>query len=70
VVAGCIIALIVGLLVVNDRTVAAALLAVGAAAAAVALLARSRLGGHTGDVLGASQQAAEVAALAAVAVMT
>jgi adenosylcobinamide-GDP ribazoletransferase len=70
VVAGCIIALIVGLLVVDDRTVAAALLAVGAAATAVAVLARSRLGGHTGDVLGASQQAAEVAALAAVAVMT
>ena len=70
VVVGCVIALIVGLLVVDDRTVAAALLAVGGAATGVALLARSRLGGHTGDVLGASQQAAEMAALAAVAVMT
>jgi adenosylcobinamide-GDP ribazoletransferase len=69
VVAGAI-ALVVGLLVVDDRAVAAALLSVGGAATGVALLARSTLGGNTGDVLGASQQAAEVAALAAVAVMT
>jgi adenosylcobinamide-GDP ribazoletransferase len=42
-------------------------LAVGAAAAAgVASLARRQIGGHTGDVLGAVQQAAEVAVLFAV----
>jgi adenosylcobinamide-GDP ribazoletransferase len=69
VVAAVIIAFVVGLLVLDDRVVAAALLAAGVAAAGVALLARSALGGHTGDVLGASQQAAEITALAAVAVM-
>jgi adenosylcobinamide-GDP ribazoletransferase len=35
-------------------------------AAAVALLARQQIGGHTGDVCGAAQQTAEVAALLAV----
>jgi len=69
VVAAVIIAFVVGLLVLDDRVVAAALLAAGVAAAGVSLLARSSLGGHTGDVLGASQQAAEIAALAAVAVI-
>ncbi len=69
VVVACVVALIIGLLVLDDRAVAAALLGVGVAAAGVALLARSSLGGHTGDVLGASQQAAEIAALAAVAVI-
>jgi adenosylcobinamide-GDP ribazoletransferase len=69
VVAAGIIALIIGLLVLDDRAVAAALLAAGGAVAGVALLARPSLGGHTGDVLGASQQAAEIAALAAVAVI-
>jgi adenosylcobinamide-GDP ribazoletransferase len=69
VVAASIIALIVGLLILDDRAVAAALLAAGGAATGVALLARSSLGGHTGDVLGASQQAAEIAALVAVAVI-
>jgi adenosylcobinamide-GDP ribazoletransferase len=39
-------------------------LAAAVAAAGVALLARARIGGQTGDILGASQQAALVAALA------
>lgn len=69
VVAAVGIALIVGLLVLDDRAIAAALLAAGGAAAGVALLAKSSLGGHTGDVLGASQQAAEITALAAIAVI-
>lgn len=43
---------------------AAALAALGAAA--LALLARQQIGGHTGDVCGAAQQTAEVAALLAV----
>jgi adenosylcobinamide-GDP ribazoletransferase len=43
---------------------AAALAAVGAAA--VALIAWRQIGGYTGDVCGAAQQAAEVAALLAV----
>ena len=41
----------------------AALLAAGGAAVAVALLARARIGGQTGDILGATQQVAEVAVL-------
>ncbi len=48
---------------------AAAALAVAAVlgAAVVAVLAYRRIGGHTGDVLGAAQQVAEMAALIAVA---
>ncbi len=43
-------------------------IAAGAAAvAAMAWLARRQIGGHTGDVLGATQQVAEVAVLAAAA---
>ena len=44
-----------------------AALAVAAAAAGTAALARAKLGGQTGDVLGAAQQAGEVAALVALA---
>ena len=46
----------------------AALGAAAGAAAALAVLARRRLGGYTGDVLGAIQQATELAVLIAVAV--
>lgn len=45
----------------------AAGLAAALAALAVAALARARIGGQTGDILGAVQQAAEIAALAALA---
>jgi adenosylcobinamide-GDP ribazoletransferase len=41
----------------------AAVLAAGLAALGVAWLARARIGGQTGDILGAAQQAAEIAAL-------
>ena len=47
----------------------AAIAAAGAATAAVAALARRTLGGHTGDVLGACQQVAEIAVLAVAAAM-
>ena len=51
-----------------DLRAALAMLLIGAlAAGAVALLARRRLGGYNGDILGAAQQAAETAALLAVA---
>ncbi len=40
-------------------------LAAGLAAAGIARVARARIGGQTGDILGASQQLAEVAALLA-----
>ena len=42
--------------------------AAGVAAVIVARLADRRIGGHTGDVLGATQQAAEAAALAALTI--
>ncbi len=45
----------------------AALVLAALAAGATALLARARLGGYTGDVLGAIEQAAEVAVLIAAA---
>jgi adenosylcobinamide-GDP ribazoletransferase len=47
----------------------AAIAAAGAATAAVALLAHRTLGGQTGDVLGACQQAAEIAVLAVAGAM-
>ena len=65
------IALVLGLpllgLGVGAATGAAVLILAGMAALAVALLARRALGGHTGDVLGAVQQVAEIAALAGAA---
>jgi adenosylcobinamide-GDP ribazoletransferase len=64
--AAAIIGGLVALIALGPVTalLAAALAAIGAAA--VALLARRQIGGHTGDVCGAAQQAAEVAALLAV----
>lgn len=43
--------------------------AAGAAALGVALLARARIGGQTGDILGASQQIAELSALGVAAAL-
>ena len=64
---GGALALIVAL-VALDAGPAVAALAVGALAAlAMALLARRQIGGHTGDVLGAVQQTAEVAMLFTIA---
>jgi len=60
------IAAAVALVAVGPITAIVALLAGGGAAWALAGLARARLGGQTGDVLGAVQQAAEVAVLLAV----
>jgi adenosylcobinamide-GDP ribazoletransferase len=66
VVAAAIIGGLVALIALGPviALVAAALAAIGAAA--VALLARWQIGGHTGDVCGTVQQTAEVAALLAV----
>ncbi|MEV8467813.1 adenosylcobinamide-GDP ribazoletransferase [Fluviibacterium sp. DFM31] len=52
-----------------DSSVMVAALATAAAAVAVALLARAKIGGQTGDVLGATQQIAEVAALLSLTVL-
>ena len=42
-----------------------ALMAAGLAALAIALIARAKIGGQTGDILGAAQQGAEIAVLLA-----
>lgn len=63
---GLVAGLIVVLLLTGFAGIPAAL-AAGAGAGLVALLARSRIGGQTGDVMGATQQVAEIAALAVLA---
>lgn len=62
-----VLAMVPAVAMTGPARAAAAALAAAAAALAVGLLARRRLGGHTGDVLGAAQQAAEIAALLALA---
>ncbi|TDK51733.1 adenosylcobinamide-GDP ribazoletransferase [Antarcticimicrobium luteum] len=56
------LALIAALILTGAATLAAALWA-GLAVAGTGALARARLGGQTGDILGAAQQLAEIAAL-------
>jgi len=66
------LALGLGALVAGALTGAALaplLLAVGGAGLAMGLIARRKLGGQTGDVLGAAQQMAEVAALVCASVL-
>ena len=58
-----VVALIVGLAALGIVRALFAAAVAAAAAGAIALLARRRLGGQTGDVAGAAQQAAEIAAL-------
>ena len=55
------------LLLLDFGTAVAAMAAAGLAAGALVLLARARLGGYTGDVLGAIEQVGEVAVLLAAA---
>ena len=64
---GGALALIVALIALDAGSAVAALAAGALAAFAVALLARRQIGGYTGDVLGAVQQASEVAMLFAIA---
>ncbi|RMD46656.1 MAG: adenosylcobinamide-GDP ribazoletransferase, partial [Alphaproteobacteria bacterium] len=61
---GALIALALGLVLLGSA-LWAALLAAAAVTAALAMIARHRLGGQTGDVLGAVQVLAETAVLAA-----
>lgn len=63
---GGAVALAVALLATGGA-VLAAVVAVALAGLATAAIARARIGGQTGDVLGATQQLAEIAALAALA---
>ncbi len=60
--AGVLIAVVVAVAVVPAAAVGL-LAGVSAGAAAMAWLARRQIGGHTGDVLGATQQVTEIAAL-------
>jgi adenosylcobinamide-GDP ribazoletransferase len=66
VVAAAIIGGLVALITLGPVIALAAATLAAVGAAAVALLAWRQIGGHTGDVCGAAQQAAEVAALLAV----
>ena len=58
---------LIALLLLDFGTAVAAMAAAGLAAGALVLLARARIGGYTGDVLGAIEQAGEVAVLLAAA---
>jgi adenosylcobinamide-GDP ribazoletransferase len=63
VVFGLILALLIGLLLTGWAVIPATLAAAGAALV-VALTAQAKIGGQTGDILGATQQLAELAILA------
>lgn len=65
--AALVIAVALAAVLIGPAAALWALAAGAAAAAALAGLARSRIGGYTGDVLGAVQQVAEVAVLLVVA---
>lgn len=60
--AGALVALALSLALIGLQTVPAGL-AMAAVAVVVARLARARIGGQTGDILGAAQQLSEVAVL-------
>ncbi|MDP6786273.1 MAG: adenosylcobinamide-GDP ribazoletransferase [Rhodospirillales bacterium] len=61
-----IIAAVLSLLALGPLTGTAGLAGAAAGAAAIASIAWRQIGGHTGDVLGASQQAAEVLCLSVI----
>lgn len=63
------IALTLTLLITGPAAWLASALAAGLAALALAALARAKIGGQTGDILGATQQLAEISALAAFAAL-
>jgi adenosylcobinamide-GDP ribazoletransferase len=63
------LALIVAVLAVELAAALAVALGIGVATVGIMLLARARIGGQTGDVLGATQQISEVVALAVLASM-
>jgi len=62
-------ALVIALVIIDVWAAIVAAIAVAVAAGWVAILAARRLGGHTGDVFGAAQQVAEIAALAVIVAM-
>lgn len=64
------IAVVVAILALGFFTGIVGLVGAALGAAAVAWIAWRQIGGHTGDVLGACQQAAEILCLAAIVAMT
>jgi adenosylcobinamide-GDP ribazoletransferase len=62
-----VLALIVALVCLDFTTAAAAMAGAAVGAGIVAAIAQQKLGGQTGDALGAAQQAAEIVVLVAVA---
>jgi adenosylcobinamide-GDP ribazoletransferase len=66
--AAALIGLVVALVALGIGRGILAMLLAGAAMMALALLARRRIGGYTGDVLGAAQQAGEIVMLLAATV--
>jgi len=67
---GITLALILAALLLDTPLLVAAFAAVSLVTLAMLLLARWQIGGHTGDVLGATQQVTEVAALLAISALT
>jgi adenosylcobinamide-GDP ribazoletransferase len=66
--AAALIGLLVALIALGIGRGVLAMVLAAVAMAALALLARRRLGGYTGDVLGAAQQAGEIVMLLAASV--
>ena len=66
--AAALIALLVAVMMLGLSRAVVAMLLAGAAMLALAWLARRRIGGYTGDILGAAEQAAEVVVLLAASV--
>ncbi|MFA5581202.1 MAG: adenosylcobinamide-GDP ribazoletransferase, partial [Paracoccaceae bacterium] len=62
--AACVVALVVAALALGPVAAGIAALATMAGAGTVAAIARVKIGGQTGDILGASQQISEIAVLA------
>lgn len=60
---GLILALVIATLVIGGSSALIVALAMGASTLGIALLARAKIGGQTGDVLGASQLLAEITGL-------
>lgn len=66
--AAALIALLIALIMLGFGNAIRAMVLAGVAMAVLALIARRRIGGHTGDVLGAAQQAGEIVMLLAATV--
>jgi len=66
--AAALIALLVALIMLGFGNAIRAMVLAGVAMAVLALIARRRIGGYTGDVLGAAQQAGEIVMLLAATV--